>query len=53
LTKNISNAKIDGIKIIVEGPLTGPTGKVRTVRAVWQITPDGFYDLITAHGIRK
>ncbi|RME60291.1 hypothetical protein D6779_02455, partial [Candidatus Parcubacteria bacterium] len=48
LVENFSQATVQGNRIRVVGNLRGPNGKIATVQSVWQITTDGFVDLITA-----
>ncbi len=49
LQDHFGGAQISGKKIRAYGEMTGPTGKVKPVKTVWQIAEDGGAELITAH----
>lgn len=36
-------------KLAVIGPMSGPTGRMATVRTVWLVNADGSLDFITAY----
>jgi hypothetical protein len=48
LIENFGSATIEGSRIRAIGTLVGPGGRSATVQSVWQVTPEGFADLITA-----
>lgn len=48
LVENFGSAAIQGNRITVTAPLTGPAGATRGVRSVWQVLDDGAVELITA-----
>jgi len=48
LIENFGTATIEGSRIRAVGTLVGPGGRSATVQSVWQVTPEGFVDLITA-----
>jgi len=48
LTENFGGAVVHGNRIRIVGKMVGPKGRTVTVRSVWQVTDDGFIDLITA-----
>jgi RHS repeat-associated protein len=53
LIKNIESAVLSGSRVVVDAPMTGANGEVRTVRSVWQILSDGTISLITAFETKK
>jgi RHS repeat-associated protein len=48
LSENFSAAIIQGNRIKVVGSMVSPGGRIANVRSVWQVTDDGFIDLVTA-----
>ncbi|HEY8207840.1 MAG TPA: hypothetical protein VIG99_10195, partial [Myxococcaceae bacterium] len=48
LVENFGTAAVDGSRIRAIGTLVGPGGRLATVESVWQVTSEGFVDLITA-----
>ena len=48
LIENFGSAAIEGSRIRVIGTMVGPGGRAATVQSVWQVTSEGFVDLITA-----
>jgi hypothetical protein len=49
LINNFDKATIAGSKIVVEGIMTGPSGRTENVLSVWQVTSGGFVAFVTAY----
>jgi len=48
LIDNFGSATINGNRISVVGPMTGPSGTTANVLSAWQVTPSGSVSFITA-----
>ena len=48
LIENFGSATVQGSRIRAVGALIGANGRVVTIQSVWQVTAEGFVDLITA-----
>ncbi|MBI1929020.1 hypothetical protein HYR99_32840 [Candidatus Poribacteria bacterium] len=53
LVENLGEMTLDGSKIIVEGVMTGANGRIANIRSVWQVTPKGAIELVTAYRSKK